>query len=99
MHGSVCHSPDFSSGDEAWGKKKEDFKIERNLWMYYLCGWFLAIYMKHTVMELKMTAQYDGKPACIFSELIPEYALLYWKTKLHTNQCIFMSTTFLFSIK
>lgn len=30
--------------------------------MYYLCGWFLAIYMKHTVMELKMTAQYDGKP-------------------------------------
>lgn len=29
--------------------------------MYYLCGWFLAIYMKHTVMELKMTAQYDGK--------------------------------------
>lgn len=45
--------------------------------MYYLCGWFLAIYMKHTVMELKMTAQYDGKPACIVSELIPEYALLY----------------------
>lgn len=30
--------------------------------MYYLCGRFLAIYMKHTVMELKMTAQYDGKP-------------------------------------